>query len=45
MKTIHFKNMKAYNKWNAYRFIHGVNEGTRERVMIHGRSHKVKHSR
>lgn len=43
MKVLHFKTAEAYRKWNAYRFIHGKVRGTRAKIYLHGKLHKVKH--
>jgi len=43
-KEYHFKDSESYRKFNAYRFIHGVNKGTHAKVFIHGKKHKVMHS-
>jgi hypothetical protein len=41
--TLHFKSKEAFRKYNAYRFIHEVNEGGHERVEIAGHPHHVEH--
>jgi hypothetical protein len=43
--VLHFQNKEKYRKWNAYRHIHGKAEGGRQKVVIHGRTHKVHHYR
>jgi len=43
--TLHFKNKEAYRKYNAFRYIHGVNEGEHQRVYIGGVLHHVEHER
>jgi len=42
---MHFANKENYRKWLAYKNIHGLNAGTNEKIFIHGKKHKVKHSR
>ena len=44
MPVERFKSREAYRKNMAYRHIHGISM-TAERVVVGGRSHKVKHSR
>lgn len=39
--VLHFKSKEAYRKWNAYRFMHGKAKGTRQKVFLHGKLHKV----
>lgn len=42
--VLHFKSKKAYKKWNAFRHIHGMTKGGRQKVIIAGHVHKVKHT-
>lgn len=43
MKALHFQSKEGYRRWNAYRFIHGVNKGGHNPVFIHGKKHNVMH--
>lgn len=43
--VLHFKSKEGYRKWNAYRFLHGVAKGGRQKVIIAGHTHRVKHSK
>jgi hypothetical protein len=40
----HFKSKSGYQKWNAFRFMHGLNEGGQEKIYIHGKLHHVSHT-
>lgn len=44
---MNFKNAKAYHDWLAYGHIHHVFDETHgeQEITIHGRHHRVKHSR
>ena len=42
-RTVHFKNMADYMKWNAYRNIHHVKKGEILDIHIAGKHHKVHH--
>jgi hypothetical protein len=39
-----FKSKAAYDRWNAYRHIHGIPAPNLKRVKIKGKVHTVKHS-
>lgn len=39
-----FKSEGAYERWNAYRHIHGIPAPNLKTVTIHGKTHTVKHS-
>ena len=42
-KTLHFKSKGAYRDWLAYKHIHLPRSHGRDRIVIAGREHKVKH--
>lgn len=44
-KSLHFGNAEDFRKYNAYRFIHGVNKGGHEDVYIGGHKHDVQHTK
>lgn len=41
--VLHFKSKTAFNKWNAFRFMHNVDKGGHQKIYIAGKVHKVKH--
>jgi hypothetical protein len=45
MPVEHFKSKGAYNRWNAYRHIHGIPAPNLKTAVVAGVPHKVKHSR
>lgn len=44
MPTEHFKSKTAYNKWNAYRHIHGIPAPNLKVAVVAGKAHKVQHN-
>jgi hypothetical protein len=44
MPTEHFKSKVGYQKWNAYRHIHGIPAPNLKKVVIAGKAHEVNHS-
>lgn len=42
-KTLHFKSKSAYRDWLAFKHIHLPRSKGKDRVVIAGRAHKVKH--
>lgn len=43
--TLRFKSKEAFRKFNAYRFIHGIPTKHRQKVIIAGKVHRVKHAK
>lgn len=43
--TEHFETEGDYQRWNAYRHIHGIEAPNLREVVVAGRKHKVKHSK
>lgn len=44
MPTEHFKTEGDYQRWNAYRHIHGIPAPNLKTAIVAGKPHKVKHS-
>lgn len=44
MPTEYFKSKGAYQRWNAYRHIHGIPAPGLKTAVVAGKPHKVKHS-
>lgn len=44
MPTENFKSKAGYDRWNAYRHIHGIAAPHLKEVCIQGKCHKVQHS-
>jgi len=44
MPTEHFKTQGDYDRWNAYRHIHGIPAPNLKVAVVAGKAHKVKHS-
>lgn len=40
-----FKDEESYDRWNAYRHIHGIKAPHLKTVVVGGKRHKVKHSK
>lgn len=45
MPTEHFKSKAGYQRWNAYRHIHGIPAPNLKKVVVAGKPHEVKHSK
>lgn len=44
-KTLHFSSRKAYTDWLAFKHIHFPRSHGKDRVVIAGKPHRVKHGR
>ena len=40
---LHFKTKEGYQKWEAYKHIHGIEGADKGKIFIHGHLHKVRH--